>query len=201
MAIKMMQQKELTVALASIARNAGELRQAIQGVAIQAIILSISHGEKGVNVANALMDAVSGTKALRRDSLVAYMEKFGNLGWLKGDKKFAFFQQPDLPLGKVTAEHEALVVAKSWDDAKREADITSTYDMEAEIRKFIARMHKITGDKANKVEKGEALAVVEQTFVRWSAETTLKSMKADQSVLEAGEQADEIAARKAAAAA
>jgi len=201
MAIKLMSSKEVKEALASVATNGKALRDLIQSIAVQAVLSSIVVGEKSVEMANALLEACGTTKSLRRDSLVAYLERYGHFVWVKGDKKLAFFVNDKVPRGKNTADYEAIMTTKMWDEAKREADVTSQYDMEAEVRKFIARMHKITSDKANTVEKAEALAIIEQSFVRWSAETTLKSMKADQSVLEAGEQADEIAARKAAAAA
>lgn len=191
--MKLLELKELHVALKAITKSVTVTRQRVQDVAVQAVAYSIIHGD--ISVGKMLLEAVSVNKSLRKDSLVAYFEKYGNFAWMKADKALKFFEAHKV--GKIEAAHEALFTSAKWDEAKRDTEIVSQYDMEALVRAFLSRMTKIVGDKANKVENPDALAAVEQTFVKWSAENTLRSMKVDSAVVEAGEQADAIAKAKA----
>jgi hypothetical protein len=190
---------ELHAALKAITKSVAATRQRVQSMAEQAVAYSIVHGD--VSVGNKLLEAVGVNKSLRRDSLVAYLEKFGNFAYLKAEKKLAFFlnTQTGCTNGVITDAHYALITSSKWDEAKREAEIVSKYDMEAEVRKFIDRMHKLARDGNITIEHPEALAAVEQSFVRWSAANTLRSMTADQAIVEAGEAAEVRAELKAAA--
>jgi hypothetical protein len=190
---------ELHAALKAITKSVAATRQRVQSMAEQAVAYSIVHGD--VSVGNKLLEAVGVNKSLRRDSLVAYLEKFGNFAYLKAEKKLVFFlnTQTGCTNGVITDAHYALITSSKWDEAKREAEIVSKYDMEAEVRKFIDRMHKLARDGNITIEHPEALAAVEQSFVRWSAANTLRSMTADQAIVEAGEAAEVRAELKAAA--
>jgi hypothetical protein len=195
--MKLLEQKELHVAMKAITKSTVVTRQRVQEMAQQAVAYSIIHGD--ISIGKMLLEAISVNKALRKDSLVAYFEKYGNFAWMKVGKTLKFFEA--YKVGKLDADHEALIVGAKWDEAKREAEIVSKYDMEEMVRAFIGKMNKIAGDSANTVEHREALAIVEQSFVKWSAENTLKSMKVDDTVVEAGKQAEAVAAKRAKAAA
>lgn len=191
--MKLLEQKELHVALKAITKSVTVTRQRVQDVAVQAVAYSIVHGD--ISIGNMLLEAVGVNKSLRRDSLVAYLEKFGNFAWMKSDKKLAFF--PAHTVGKLEPAHEALILGAKWDEAKREAEVISKYDMETQVRLFITKMHKIAGDAANTVENRDALTIIEQSFMKWSAENTLRNMKVDPKLEEEGEKAEAIAKARA----
>jgi hypothetical protein len=178
-------EKSLAVALKAITKSATNTRDKIQEVATWAIAVSITAGD--VSVANNLIEALGTTKSLRKDSLVAHFEKFGNLAWSRQDKKFGFLvnAKHGITDGVLTPEYEAVIVGARWDEAKREAEIVSEYDMERQFRTFIGRMEKIVLDPANKVENADVLSAVRNAFNRINAEKMLRTMKVDETVLDA----------------
>jgi len=197
--IKSFDEKSLAVALKAITKSAVVTRDKIQEVAVWAVNVSITDGN--IAVANALLDAIGGTKSLRKDSLVAYFEKLGNFAWVKADKKLAFFLNTKHGITDrvMTEEYAAIIVGTKWDEAKKEAEIVSEYDMEKQFRMFIGRMEKVMLDPANKVENADVLQAVRNAFNKINAEKVLKTMTVDQAVIEQGEKIDaSIAAREAA---
>lgn len=193
--MKLFEKSAINVALKNIARSVTITRQRVQSMAEQAVAYSIIHGD--ISVGKSLIEAASVNKSLRRDSLVAYLEKYGNFAWIKADKTFKFYES--YKVGTLTAEHEALFLNVKWDEAKREQEITSVFDVEDAVRRFIAKLHKSTSDAAVKVEHGEALQVVEQAFNKWSALNALREMKVDQGVIEQAEVVEHVHAAKQAA--
>lgn len=197
--IKSFDEKSLAVALKAITKSAVVTRDKIQEVAVWAVNVSITDGN--IAVANALLDAIGGTKSLRKDSLVAYFEKLGNFAWVKADKKLAFFLNTKHGITDrvMTEEYAAIIVGTKWDEAKREAEIVSEYDMEKQTRIFIARMEKVMLDPANKVANADVLHAVRNAFNKINAEKVLKTMTVDNAVIEQGEKIDaSLAAREAA---
>ena len=183
--IKQFDSKSLAAALKAITKSAVKTRDMVQEVAVFAVATSIKSGD--VSVANNLLDAIGGTKSLRKDSLVAYFERFGNFAWLKSEKKLAFFLNPKTGCtdGTLTPEYESVIVGAKWDEAKKEAEIISTYDMEKQFRMFIGKMEKVTLDPAITIENREFLQAVSDAFNKLSAERTLRAMKVDEAVLDA----------------
>lgn len=194
--MKLLEQTVLHTALKAITKSVTVTRQRVQDMAQQAVAYSIVHGD--TSIGKMLLEAIGVNKSLRKDSLIAYLEKYGNFAWIKGEKTLKF--RATYPVGAIAADHEALILGAKWDEAKREQEVTSKWDMEAMVRAFITKMNKIAMDEANTIDNREALALVEETFVKWSAEKTLKSMKVDNAVVEAGEKADAIVAAREAAA-
>jgi hypothetical protein len=114
----------------------------IQAVAVQAVYYSIA--DSNTTPAQQLYDAL-GTES-RKDSLLAFLEKFGNLAWSKTEKKIVFFNREKL-LGKEkalewTPDYAAEVAAAPWSAAKAAPAPKSIYDCDEEVRKFIGTMEK-----------------------------------------------------------
>lgn len=114
----------------------------IQVVAVQAVYYSIA--DSNTTPAQQLYDAL-GTES-RKDSLLAFLEKFGNLAWSKTEKKIVFFNREKL-LGKEkalewTPDYAAEVAAAPWSAAKAAPAPKSIYDCDEEVRKFIGTMEK-----------------------------------------------------------
>jgi hypothetical protein len=179
--------KSLEIALKAISKASVRNRDQIQEVAVWAVATSIENGD--VSVANALFETLGSTKSLRKDSLAAYFERYGNLVWDKADKKFGFCpnSRHGITDGNLTSEYEAVIVGNRWDEAKREAEVVSTYDMEKQFRTFIGRMEKHALDAANTIENRDVLFALTNAFNKIVAEKTLRTMTTDQTVLDATE--------------
>jgi hypothetical protein len=190
--MKLIEMNAIHQAMKLITKSVTVTRQRVQDMAEQACAYSIIHGDISVGVK--LLEAVGVNKSLRRDSLVAYFEKYGNFCWLKADKKLAFFAAHDV--GALTDEQAALIQGAKWDEAKRETEPVSKYDMEDALRKFIGKLHKITQDANITVEHRDALQVVENAFAKWSAENCLKSMKVDETIVQEGAQVEAVVAAR-----
>ena len=143
--LNLMSTEELTKKIASIKATGEKRRAVIQDVAVQAVAHSIEHRNIaiGVSLYNALNNAD------RRDSLVKYLETYGNFAWMKSEKSFAFFEatMKDTLTGEVaplewTEQYAAKVAANHWSEAKKEPEVLSVYDVEEAFRKFIAGISK-----------------------------------------------------------
>ena len=190
--------KELNAALKRILRTTQAIQSRVQAFAEQAIAHSIVHGDISVGVN--LLEAISVNKALRKVSLIAYLEKFGNFAVDIKTKKLTF--RPSYKIGEISAEHEALFLSVKWDDAKKEETITSIYDMEDIFRRFIVKQHKLASEAAkvdskNTVEHVEVLTAIEQAFNKWSALNALRSMKVDEAVIAATADSEKVFAARA----
>jgi hypothetical protein len=201
--MKLIDKKELAVAMKGVAKAMNMTTERVQTVAVQAIAYSILN--KDASVATDLFNVVNQSKSLRKDSLVKYMETMGHLAFDTKEKKFGFLLNAKIGCkpGTLTAEHEATILAMRWDHAKAEPKIVSEWDMEAQFRAFIGRMQKIVIDPAVaegkvKIANHDILTALSREFNRVNAEKVLKSMVVDKDVIEAGEKIDAALAAKAA---
>jgi hypothetical protein len=169
--------KSLPAALKAITRNDVAARNNIQAVATWAVVTSIENGD--VSVGNLLLDALGATKMVRKDSLIAHLERYGNFAWIPKEKVLKFFlnKRTGCTDGNLTPEYAALISSKSWDEAKRETTAVSEYDMEAQLRIFITRMEKHCIDPAIKVVNRDVLQAVSNEFARINAVKVLASIK------------------------
>ena len=83
--------KELETKIAVVGKSAGELQSAIQECAVQAVGYSIEHGD--IRFGQKLFDVLP--NGVRRQSLVAFLEKHGNFAWQAQEKKFAHYKTKD----------------------------------------------------------------------------------------------------------
>jgi len=183
--IKQFDAKSLVVALSMIAKSAVATRDKIQEVAAWACATSIINGD--VSVGNALFETMGSSKSLRKDSLAAYLEEYGNFAWRKETKKFDFFlnKKTGCADGTLTPEGEARITGTHWYEAKKEADVVSEYDMEKQLRVFIAKCEKQALEPANTILNRDVLFAVTNAFNRIVAEKTLRTMVTDNTVIDA----------------
>lgn len=202
--MKLMQANELSAALKRVQNTVKITRERIQSIAVQAVAYSmiptldakLGREVTSAKVANALYEAISTNKAVRRASLVQYLETYGHLAFDSTAKTFKVFENKRIP-ATWTSEHETLVMTKMWDEAKPLEAEVSVYDMEDAFRKFIAKMRKTAQELGSKVKHGDSLVAVERAFAKWSAENALREMKADEDVIAEGERQQAIADAKA----
>ena len=121
--------KELESKIAIVGKSAGELQSAIQECAVQAVGYSIEHGD--IRFGQKLFDVLP--NGVRRQSLVAFLEKHGNFAWQSQEKKFAHYKT------KETFD-QALLMETPWSSASKET-IVSEYDIEDMFEKFMKRVN------------------------------------------------------------
>ena len=123
---------ELTAKITKIARSANELETDIQLAAVNAVGYSIQHGD--ITFGQKLFDALP--KGIRRQSLVAFLEKHGQFAWLKEDKKFAYYKVDGIQFDEIT------LLATPWSSASKEV-IVSEYDFEKMFDSLMKKMESV----------------------------------------------------------
>lgn len=119
--------------ISAVGKSAGELQSAIQEVAVQAVGYSIEHSD--IRFGQKLFDVLP--NGVRRQSLVAFLEKHGNFAWSKEEKCFKFFKG----LGEPRVFDEVALMEMNWASASKET-IVSSYDLETIMTKAIKAMEK-----------------------------------------------------------
>lgn len=162
---KIMEVKELTALIGQIGKRKVALDKNIQTAASQSVYQSIVH--RNATPAMQLFEAMEGP--MRRDALVAYFEKFGNLAWLKADKKLTFFDAK-LNAESLTDEYVEQVETTLWHSTKKEPKPVSQYDLESEFDKVLDRLSKVTNKPGNEVKHKGLLDVMTAAFRRYQFE-------------------------------
>lgn len=169
-------QKQFDQTVARIARRGMQLTRDIQAAAVAAIGYSVVHGD--ITAGQRLFDAMA--TSLRRDSLVAYLEKYGNFAWMKSDKKFAYYAAVSQVSEHDWSKMEAELMNIAWDKAKRENEIVSAYDVSAEFDKFMKKMEKLRGDATITMHHKALLDTLEDACAKYHARLVL-GVAADES--------------------
>jgi hypothetical protein len=107
--------------------------------------------------ANKLFNAV-GT-SVRRQALATFFEKYGNLAYMKDEKAIKFFDA-----GHVQSTFdEAYLMSKPWQDATPEGNITSAYDVFADLQALLKKYERAvtkSGEKVREVKHANMIAVL-----------------------------------------
>lgn len=125
----LMQSADLIKKIGSIGKASAKLVKDIQLAAVNAVGYSIEYGD--ITFAQRLYDAV-GT-GVRRQSLVAFFEKYGQLCYSSTEKKFVFYKVEGIEF------NEEALLATPWNDAKKEI-IVSELDAADMVSKLIKRI-------------------------------------------------------------
>lgn len=193
---KLMEMTQLAKLIGDIGKQKVALDALIQTAAAECIAQSIVH--RNATPSMQLYDAVGNTT--RRDALVAYFEKFGNLAWSKADKRVAFFDTEKI-LGadkalSWTPEYAETVQKTPWASLKKEPEIVSQYDVEAEFSKFFKRLERLAADPAVSVKNKDMLATVKAAYLHCAADLAMKSTKVDDTVVAQGEEVERVLAKR-----
>jgi hypothetical protein len=133
---QVMEMSKLSKLIGTIGRQRVRVETMIQTAAVQCIAQSIEH--RNSTPAAQLYEVLG--KSNRRDSLVAYFERFGNLAWSKVEDKVVFFDVASLP-GRTTLtwsdEYAKKVEGVQWFNAKPEPKVKSVFDVEDAVSKLI----------------------------------------------------------------
>jgi len=120
------------------------LRDMIQQVAMSAIFHSVQsqNNDIGIKLFESMVDG------LRKQSLVTYLETYGNFSWDKDAKALVHVRNPanERDTAKLSAEQvtelHAVLSANPWYDASGKEEICTTLDVAAEVTKLIKRIQK-----------------------------------------------------------
>lgn len=133
-----MEKTLLVKEISQIGKIGNKLNLRIQIAAMNAVYYSVTEGyiQYGQNLVLAM------NAGQRKNSLVAFLEKFGNFAWSKENKNL-IYQKND----KATVE-SLDAIDERWFETIKVPEPKSMYDFEEDVSKFIKRMEKAVTDKA-----------------------------------------------------
>ena len=110
---------------------------------------------------------------MRRDSMVAFFEKFGNFAWMKSEKKLVFYPAVALMSEEDFTAWSEETITQKWHEAKKASEPVSIHDVGAEFDKFLKRMSKISEDATMELRHKELLSQLEHTASVYHARLVL----------------------------
>ncbi len=174
---QLMEAGKLAKLIGVIGRQKVRQENMIQTAAIQSIAQSIVH--RNSTPAAQLYSILGGST--RRDSLLAYFERFGNLAWSKVDSKVNFFDVAAVLKRDAlewTDDYASQVSAVLWYKAKPEPVVKSVFDVSDAVEKLIASCERAIkkGTAIRDVELFDDVAAVFYRYRAAEAESQLESM-------------------------
>ena len=162
---KLMEASVLSKEIAAIGKQKVNFENRVQKAATECIGQSVVH--RNATPAMQLFDALSGS--VRRDALVAFFEKFGQLMWSTADKKLVFLDRTKDKLAW-TDEYRNEVATTMWHTLKKETPPKSVYDAAKEIGDTIDRLLK-KRVKGIEIKNIGALNAVHAAYAAWVADS------------------------------
>lgn len=150
--------------IGSIGKRKVALDKAVQDAAVQCVAQSIVH--RNATPAMELFAAMAGS--MRRDALVVYLERFGNLGWSKDEKKLSFKDNQRPKEGAEFESHMASATDTVWYTLKKESPIKSVFDADEVIAATFDKLHK-AAKRGAKIENIEVLHTLESVYAQYKA--------------------------------
>lgn len=196
--MKLMPMKQFTALCTEIGTSTVTLRGKVQMAAVIAIGYTLVHGDVGAT--NRLFDSVKDAKTIRRDSLVAFIEKFSPATFMTSEKKFVMDRERrDTKFKDVVydAEYVKLMDTNPWFDAKKESPLVSSLEVDTELDKWLRRMKKLAATPGCQVQDLALLGEIEAIQGRYNATKTLGISQATLARLQPEIEADNAAIRKA----
>ena len=123
---------ELNAEITSIGKLGAKLNTRIQIAALNAIHYSVAHGDIGFG--QRLILAMN--NGLRKNSLVAFLEKHGKFMWNKEEKAIVYRKRDDVTVETVAE------ISDHWTDAIKAKEPVSMYDFEEEAQRFLKKLEK-----------------------------------------------------------
>lgn len=133
---KLMSTKDYTALVGKIGTTQSELTAAIQSAAVTAIGYAACYGQ--ATPATQLFDAMG--KSVRRDSLLKFFEVNGPLMFDKTTKTFRINKNATTPA--YDDDRIAELLKTPWNEAKKQPEPVSTFDIDDMFTKFLASTRK-----------------------------------------------------------
>jgi len=192
---KLMDTPTFNKLVGKIGKTQAALTADIQTAAIHAVAHSLLHGN--VMPAQNLYGAMG--KSVRKDSLMAYLEKHGAIAWSKLEKKVLYFKRDNVVFDD---DYVEMLQGDPWNTAIKQPETVSKYDIDAMFDAFLAKCRKIVKEsQANpslKVVNADLLDTLSSAEAKWFDTKAVREAKADQTVIEAGEAVEAFVAARTA---
>lgn len=156
--INLLNSDDLVKLIASVKTSGSRFDALVQKAAVQCVAQSIVHSN--VTPANDLFNALP--KGSRRDSLVAWFERHGNLAWMKAERKLAFYKAVEADAW--TPEYAVEVQGNMWTTGTKAPEIKSAYDLEDEFGKVFDRLGKVMNDSTKEVAHRDLYAKLKAVY-------------------------------------
>lgn len=137
----------------SVAGRGKSLNRDIQKLAVTAIGYANVHGD--VTIAQEIYSNLSTNKALRLNSFVAYLEKYGKLEYSKQDKNFIHRRRDDVETDPM--ELFITLAESPWYEAIKAPEPVSQYDLSAKIAALVKQCEKMAAQESVTVSHMELL--------------------------------------------
>ena len=144
--------------IADVKRAGARFDALVQAAAFQCVAQSVLH--RNILPGQDLLDSLP--KGSRRDSLVAYFEKFGNFAWMKQDRKLAFYEA--VGAAEWTADYASVARAFMWTSGTKPAAIVSAYDLDDLTGKFLDKIGKLVDDSTKEVRHRDLYAKLKAVY-------------------------------------
>ncbi len=164
-----MEKDALLKEISNIGKAGAKLNLRIQIAALNAIHYSIAHGY--IEYGQKLVLAMNAGQ--RKNSLVAFLEKWGKFEWNKEQKNLVFRKRDDLTLGSVET------IGEFWYDTIKAPEPKSMYDFEEDVQKFIKKMEKAINDQSTIVHS-ELRDYMVQAYQQWQQDQIVEEESSEQ---------------------
>lgn len=146
------------VLISQIKRLGKLTNNAIQRAAVFAVWKSIE--DRNATPARTLFDAMpSGT---RRQALIVFFEKHGNLCFSTANKRIEFFDVEDLTGTPCPEFNEDKM--PMWHTMAKEPDLTSAWDVTDQVEKVLARLEKAVDHKSREVLNADLIGKIREVM-------------------------------------
>lgn len=151
-----MAKADLAKEITSIGKTGNKLNIRIQIAALNAVYYSIAEGyiQYGDNLVTSL------TNGHRKNTLVAFLEKFGQFQWSKEKKGFNFKKRTELTLESIDS------ISEQWYETIKAPDVISSIDVESKFEQWLKTMNKQAAEVTN-VQHKELIAVLAKAHADW----------------------------------
>ena len=154
------------VLVAQVKRVGKMLNATVQRAAVFAIYKSIV--DRNSTPANTLYQAMpSGT---RRQALVTFLERNGNLCYSTVSKRIEFFDVLDLTGIPRPEFDEKKLMAFPWHTSVKEADITSAWDVRDELDRILSKLERAHDNSTREVINPELIRQVRIVMAKFASE-------------------------------
>lgn len=147
---------QFTLLVSQIKRLGKMTNNAIQRAAVFAVFQSIEH--RNSTPADTLLKAMpAGT---RRQALIVFFEKHGNLCYALSTKKVEFFDVEDMTGTPCPEFDEEKLMATPWHTMIKEPDLTSAWDVADQIEKVLSKLEKAIDHQTREVINADLIKKV-----------------------------------------
>lgn len=193
--IETMTASALSTLIGRIGKTTVLRERMIQQAAVQCVIQSLLHS----NVTPAMQLYEVAGKGSRRDSLVAYLEVWGQIAYLKSEGKLGFYRREALcnevidEAGAIKDEYLEKITTALWYNAKPEPKIKSVFDADKEISGVLERLSKQAGKPGVEVAGKGLLNHMIEAYNRFSFDAFTKTTTGDMAGQEAADKVNDHA--------